>query len=567
MKRPELAARRGDAPASEPRRILLGAAVLLNVAVDVRLWLGRPYLAAPAWLLSLGMIALAIPRDRAARERHPAFPRWALVVIALPAVARVLFFDLDRIHGDDLLTAFFSSSYPLRRDFFAPVPDEPWQWVAQFPAPFFFFQKVFFLVFGESLLTVKLSVLPYVIALTAFLYAIAHELLDEAGAFLAVLAYAFFGPSLYLETLGLHFVSSTTMFVALLYVAIREHQTGDSRLALASGMLSGACYLFYLSSFLALPIGAAFIVAGIAAARPRSATTNLCLYLLGAALVVGPFVVDGLRHGNYFLRRFDQVALLGGEWSPYKDALRSAPRAREVVVENARLCFRALWQAGLGGHGGYDFGHQALLAPIVLALVVLGALRALVLGRRRREWWALLAIVVLSFVTGMVLTIPPPAFHRASLAFPLLALFAALPLHACWTARRESVVLRRVVPAVVALAVAFEGILYLERSALTESPASPLQLARFVNERFPGRPLYVAAFPSYAFEKVYHFAPNRRATQVVTGYHKDLLPKLDPTRPYVYVITLPNDFDGQFAARDPHGRIIRFTEEYSLFVN
>jgi hypothetical protein len=493
--------------------------------------------------------------------------RWAAAAIVLPAVVRVLLFDLDRIHGDDLLTAFFSSSYQLRRDFFAPVPDESWQWVAQFPAPFFFFQKLFFLAFGESLLTVKLSVLPYVIAVSAFLYAIARELLDEAVALLAVLAYAFFGPSLYLETLGLHFVSSTATFLALLYVAIREHQTGEPRLALVSGMLAGACYLFYLSSFVALPIGATFIVAGVRAPRRRSVAENLSLYLLGASLVLAPFVVDGLAHGNYFLRRFDQVALLGGEWSPYKDALGSTARAWEVVVLNAQLCLRALWQPGLGGHGGYDFGHQALLAPIVLTLVVLGALRALVLGWRRREWWALLAIVVLAFLSGMVLTIPPPAFHRASLAFPLLALLAALPLHACWTARRGSVALRRVVPAVFVLAVAFEGIVYLERSALTESPASSLRLARFVNERFPDRPLYVAAFPSYAFEKVYHFAPNRRAKSVESGYHKDLLPKLDPTRPYVYVITIPNDFDGQFAARDPHGRIIRFSDEYSVFVN
>jgi hypothetical protein len=64
------------------------------------------------------------------------------------------------------------------------------------------------------------------IVVCGFLYAIARELLDERAAVLSVVLYAFFGPSVYLETLGLHFVSSTAVFLAFFYFSLRELREG-----------------------------------------------------------------------------------------------------------------------------------------------------------------------------------------------------------------------------------------------------------------------------------------------------------------------------------------------------
>jgi hypothetical protein len=46
-----------------------------------------------------------------------------------------------------------------------------------------------------------------------------------------------------------------------------------------------------------------------------------------------------------------------------------------------------------------------------------------------------------------------------------------------------------------------------------------------------------------------------------------LLDSFDRRRKYVYVITLPAAFDAQFARRDPQGRFIHFSPQFSLFVN
>ena len=547
---------------------LVISSIALSVWTSLRLLNGQVYLTAVPWLVAIVALWIAHPhpprRDRETRRfPHPI----ALLVIGLPAIVRFVNFDLDRVHGDDLLTGYFSSALDLRRDFFAPVPDDPGQWVAQFPAPFFLFQKLFFVAFGESLLTVKLSVLPYVVIVSALLYQLTREILDERAAIIAVLLYAFLGPSLYLETLGLMFVSSTAVFMAFLLYVVRERQSESPRDALLAGMFAGACYLFYLSSFIALPVALVFVALGALRSDRTRARQNGLTFVAGAATILAPFVADSVRYGSYFARRFHQVSLIGGEWSPYRDSVQSAVNALKVAALNLTTCIRSLYEAGLGGHGGYDFGHQALLAPVILGLATVGTLRALWLARRRVEWLVVLLVIVLSFLTGMVLTIPPPAFHRLSLAFPFIALVAALPLHAVVSARRGSSFLRHAIVVGGIAAVALEGTLYLWRAAVPESPYPPFRLARFINAHYPGRALIVAAFPGYAFEKIYHFVPDRRATSVETGYHKDLLPKLDPTRPYVYVVTMPEIFDPEFVERDPRGRIIRFSHEFTVFVN
>jgi hypothetical protein len=429
-------------------------------------------------------------------------------------------------------------------------------------------QKLFFAVFGEGPLTIQLSVLPYVLVIAGFLFAIARDLVDERAAVLAVIVYAFFGPSLYLETLGLHFVASTAAFLAFFHFAMRELRSGRRRDALIAGLLAGSCYLFYLSSFLALPLAVLFFFLRGAAAQERHVIRNRLLFFVGLTAVVAPFLVDAVRVRSGFLRRFEQVSLLDGEWSAYRPGGRDAAMpASRVVSQSLGRSLRSLYVPGIGGHGGYDFGKQALLEPLALALTVLGGVRVIILARRRREWWLVLTTIGLAFLAGVVLTIPPPAFHRFSIAFPFLALLISLPLHAvidASVARRAS---RHAAMALLLVGLVFTQHLYFLRAALPENDPAALRLARFIDAQFPDRRLYVAAYPSYAFEKIYRFASRLRRRRVTTDYHATLLPRLDVTRKYVYVVTLPDTFDAQFTSRDPRGRIIRFAPEYSLFVN
>ena len=490
-------------------------------------------------------------------ERPAAFTRWATIaIIALPVLVRAALDDPERLHGDDLLTAYFSSRLNLlSSEVFGLVPPDPADWVAQFPAPFFALQKLFFVAFGESLRSIQFSVLPWVLAASAFLWAIAKELLDESGAFIAVFIYAFFGPSLYLETFGVMFVSSTAVFLAFLYAAVRELRSGEARWAIAEGLLAGAGFLFYLSSYVTLPIALLFFAARGSAPRERNVGRNLLLFTTGAVAVLVPLALLQASAGTGSLsRRLADVSLLAGA---------GGESSGGFVWQNLKTAVSELYQPNSGGHGGYEFGHQALLEPLIATLLVIGLGFALVRGWHRLEWHLVLVSIGLAFVTGVVLTVPPPAYHRISVVFPLIALLAAVPLHRLVSAGSGG----RAIVAVVLTAFAWTHVVYFLIAALPERNPEVLRLARFVNERYPDRPLHVAAFPGFAFDRIYHFVPGKRASAVVTEYHATLLPKVDPQSRYLYVYTLPHFFDDAFRRADPNGRVIRFSSEYSVFVN
>jgi hypothetical protein len=146
-------------------------------------------------------------------------------------------------------------------------------------------------------------------------------------------------------------------------------------------------------------------------------------------------------------------------------------------------------------------------------------------------------------------------------------LLLALPLHALLAAPWGGVAWRRTVVAATLAAFVCTQTWYARRAMIPESDFDELRLARFVDEQFPDRPLCVAAFPTYAFERFYHFARVNRDRRVTTDYHATLLDSFDRRRKYVYVITLPAAFDAQFARRDPQGRFIHFSPQFSLFVN
>jgi hypothetical protein len=550
--------------------VALTAALVLSEWTLARVISGHSPLTALIWLASLVLMIRAIPNG--ARSQHPAARSarawWRLPVVLLPCLVRLANLRSDRIHGDDLITAYFSTRYDLARtDFFAPVPANLDAWVCQFPAPFFALQKLFFVLFGENLLTVKLSILPYVIATSAFLYAIVRELLDERGAALSLVLYAFFGPSVYLETIGLHFVSSTAVFLAFFYFSIRELRQGAPRQALLAGMAAGACYLFYLSSFLALPVAALFFLARGRPQREQHVGRNLALFTLGMVMVLAPFVLRALQTPNSLFRRFEQVSLIGGQWSAYPRQVAHGETPVQIVRDNVRRAVQSIARPGIGGSGGYDFGKQSLLEPLSLALFALGSLRAIALASTSIEWSLLLVATALFFFVNVGLSIPPPAFHRFSIGFPFLCLLLALPLHALLDAPWGGVAWRRTIVAATLAAFVCTQTWYARRAMIPESDFDDLRLARFLDEQYPGRPLYVAAFPTYAFERFYHFARVRRDRRVTSDYHSTLLKSFDPRRKYVYVITLPATFEAQFARRDPHGRIIHFSAGLSLFVN
>ena len=556
-------------PALRAAAFPLALAMSLGAAFLVYRGSTSPWLAV-LWLLSLFPFALSAddrPRRAGPRMRLSTI---ALLVFAaaLPVLVRVANMDASRMHTDEFITAYASAKHDFAHtSFFGSMP-EYWEWQGQFPKPFFFLQRVFFEIFGASTLTMRLSVQIYVAAISAMLFLIVRDILDRRAAVVAVILSSFLAVSVYLETLGLHFVSSTAVFTVFFYLALREYRSGRSFDAALAGMACGFCFLTYYSSYLALPMLLAF--AAIHWLRDRSwrVFRNFLIALFGVILVLAPFAAFAARFGNYVAPRTKQVALLTGEWSPYREAIANGTRTPlSVIRENLVLSLKSFVKEGIGGHGGYDLGHLAFFDRFTLALFLAGFLAGVVLLFRKSELVFVFLAIVAPFLTGMVLTIPPPAYHRFGIAFPFLVILMTLPFYLLLRLSPLPGSVRYALAAGILLVFACVNQRYFVEAVARDPAPDELRLSELINQRFDGRNLYVAAFDSFAFQKILYFNnkwPNRR---VETTFHDHLLKRFNPNEKYVYVMILADAFRERFRKADPNGRFYRFSISYSLFAN
>jgi len=348
-------------------------------------------------------------------------------VIVLAMIVRFYYMsDISRFHGDEYQTAHFSHLLGdfSQLDWFAVYPPKG-AWVSQFPLFFFFFQKIFFLIFGTSTLVIRLSVLPYIFLVFLFLFFIAKELFNILTAFFSIILLLFFAPDFYLSSFGLHFISSTALFCIAFYLFIKALKEGGKWQFGLLGFFTALCYLTYYSSYLVLPLFICFVVILVWQKKIElSILKNFFLSLTIFLLTMSPFFVYAFKINNFFLQRFSQVSLFYGSWSQYAKQKLNPEDYLFVFKERLANNIQSLYRDGIGGAGGYDFGHLAFFDKITLLFFCVGMIYLFYRVIKYREFSCLfiLIILIVTFITGMVLTTPPPAYHRSSMAFPFIVL-------------------------------------------------------------------------------------------------------------------------------------------------
>jgi len=519
------------------------------------------------WIIATLLLLIASGRLSGPWRFHFALtPRTigVVILVLLPVVVRILNYQPYRIHGDDLLTASFSQGFhPQTTNFFAGIPDGS-KWVAKFPAPYFFLQKIFLRIAGASILTVKLSILPYVFIVSAMTYLIAQTILSPFAAVAATLLYAFMAISIYHETLGLHFVSSTAIYMIFFYALLRMLQKGKPFWFCMSGIFAALCYLSYTSSYIALPVLIIAIIGN--AIRWNHKTRRLIWWtIVGFVVTIAPFFTYASTTENYFVGRIDQVSLLTGSWSAARKQSQTVSGAIAAVKENFVLSIHALTRDGVGGHGGYLFGRRAFFHPVGAVLFAIGSLIALLTMWHHGGLALVILTILLSYLTGVVLTIPPPAYHRLTLTFPFIAIISALPFHLLENFRRQKVVV--IISCLLLAIYAGVNIHYVQTATRNEAVIEDAAIIRLINTTYPGRHIHVAAFPAFALDKLYPFFTPTAATSIDTQYHNAYLSRFNRNEAYLYVITLPEEFKRKFEDADPAGTYIQFSDKYGIFVN
>lgn len=543
-------------------KITLFLAVSITVFICLMIMANRySPLVAVYWVFSIVFLLAGSTADLRKRQKKPiSVPRLFAVIfiILLPVLVRVLFYQPDRIHGDDLLTATFSQNYhPLTTHFFSGIPDGT-QWVAKFPTPYFLIQKIFLQLAGATVLTVKLSIIPYIAVVSLMTYLIASFFLGSIGGAAAVFIYAFMAVSIYHETLGLHFISSTAIFMVFFYTLLRAQKEPKTIWYTASGVTCGLCYLSYTSSYIALPV-LGFAVLSRAVAR-QPFMKWLAWAVIGFTVTIAPFAAYAVTQDNYFGGRINQVSLLTGSWSAFKPA--SLAETGAALSSNISISLSSLIENGIGGHGGYTFNRQAFFHKTGLVLFLAGLFFALI---KKRSAGALLMIltVLLTYIAGVVLTIPPPAYHRLTLAFPFIAILSAFPFFLVSVRNKKSVILALAVLAIYA----GTNIRYTQTAIAPEALIEDAAIIKYINTEYPNRHIHIAAFPSFALGKFFAFFLPYTALSVDTKFHKDYLDDTHIKEPYLFVITLPSDFRGKFEAAYPGGKYIPYSEKYGILVN
>lgn len=556
----------------ETRTLVL--ALVLGAVCCVYVSLGRSnLLSVLAWPASIALFLWSVRPSRTGRSAR--LPKadllLALLLPLVPVLVRVFFTSPFRIHGDELMTAYYSAHDDFSpRRFFDGVPQSG-DWVCQFPSLFFVLQRGFFSIFGDGLAQVRWSGVPYVWLSGLGLFLAARRMLGRATAVIAVLLYACLALAVYIETTGLMFLSGTAIFMAFFLAALRQLEDGGAWNAAVVGVVTGLCYLFYPSAYIALPVFGAFWLVHLWRTRRADVARWILLPAAGALLVVGPFLVHAFTVRNYFTERSGQISFLA-ESSPELNALTPVEKAKILLPRNFVNGLKSLYTPGLGGSGGYWFGLKAMFDPATFAVLLLGLLGALVLARQRPEIGVALLAVALAFLFAIVLALPPAGYHRLSVVFPLLAFVLAVPfrLLALLPPAIPAMGSRAVRAAVAALGIAFLGSVNIDRFsriAAGEFAPDDMFLASWVNTRYPDRKLYVAAFPSHAYEKLAYFASPRRTGPTFSQYHADLLQKLNDKERYVYVMTFPAAFMRRFKNLDPGGRFQLYRSNWGLFVN
>jgi len=441
-------------------------------------------------------------------------------------------------HQDEFITAYTSWTLPAtgKLDWFAVYPEV---WVSRFPVIFHILQKPWFLVFGPTVTAVRISVLPYALGIVICLYVLSRMVGSRIFAILSCLCFIFFAPHLYLESMGLHFISSSFFFLTSIVTCVIFLNTRDERYLFTCAIGSVLAYLTYTSSYVTLPIIICLFIATVLKRKDATLLRSYLKYFILFMALMLPFLVYAMRVNNFFLERINQVSVFWGTWS---NSAKMHENVLSTVFQQTITALKSLILPYVGGIGGYHFGGLALLDPITAIGFCIGIVGLFVnaLIKHNIISFSILLAFLLPFIIGFILTTHPPPFHRISLLYPLMAIITAYgfwQIASIFKNKRKYLIIGILLCAFIFL----NWIRTTEMIRIDENmyPQNSRAIGEYLVKHFPAHTeISIAAYPSFYLPQELLFRTNNRFI-IHTDTTEKILPDYNGNRPLILLTPSP----------------------------
>lgn len=450
-----------------------------------------------------------------------------LFFVSFLYLSLLYFFSTYKFHyqEDEFITAFISFSLPPINtiNWFSLVPDTG-DWVAQFPVLYFAIQKVFIELLKPNIDTIRISTWPYQLISLIYIYLIGKEYFSEKKIqILMPLIYIFLAPNLYLSSLGLHFISSTAFFLAAFYYFLLIIKRGKIKYSVLCGIFMSLCYMTYASSYITFPFISLFILLESVKNKTLKFIKLYIISIIIFLILLSPFIIHALTVNNFFTQRIDQVTIFN---SPeIQQQVVNGKNFILLFLNHTKLNIFSLFLDDIGGVNEYYFGHQALFNSITFILILIGIFVSLFKSLKNLFYLYPVIIVVSSFITGMLLTVPVGAFHRVYISFPFVAIIIAVAMQHVPKIKKYNHIV---------LGIFIFFVLYnlgsTERMISKDENISILTDSVYIEDYIKSNAnlntkLFVSSYPAYHLGKELLFRTNN-SYPIESNYFESLLPKI-----------------------------------------
>ncbi len=298
-------------------------------------------------------------------------------------------------------------------------------WSAQ-PLLSFLPDSLSILLFGNTILAVRLVSAVEGTLTVLFLYLAGREVFGKRAAFLAAGILAALPVHIHFSRTAFNNIIPALFAALLFWLVFRALRTGKVSSYLWAGLAAGFAFYTYLGSRLAILLATGILgyICLIRRQYLRAHLVHLFIFADAFLIVAGPQIAYFVKNPNYFMARVTSDGILQNGWL----AQQAAPgRAGAVAALADQLEKSTLVYISDGAPYGFYNSPRPYLPPVGAFFLVLGTVFAII-KLRQPAYIALLVWFWSVILLGGMLTTSPPASQRLIMGFPAAAMLVGIGL-------------------------------------------------------------------------------------------------------------------------------------------